>query len=169
MHNMRFHIIALSGIIVTVLIIFASSGKLESPPEQKPKAQTQTILDATGTTKQIVIEEPIGDRFVTIWEGRWGLNCNEIADRFRNRRPGAPPAPPKQLVKFNNVRDKIAPLCDGKRDCEFIADVETLGNPAPNSGCRPTLELVYRCYSYDRPWRVTANMGEMVTINCKNK
>lgn len=172
MHNMRFHMIALSGIIITVLIIFASSGKLKGPPEAEPKAVTQTILDAHGDAKNVVVEEPIGDRFVTIWEGSWGLNCNEQPNRFGNRRFGqsnTPPAPAKKRVKFNNVRDTIAPLCDGKLGCEFNVDVETLGNPAEGSGCRPILELVYRCYSYDKPWRVTANMGETVTINCKGK
>lgn len=172
MPNMRFHIIALSGIVITVLIIFAASGKLGSGGSKPSGAQVQTIVDASGQKQQVVVQEPVGSHFITIWEGSWGVNCNERqrrASRFGSRSSSTPEPPRMPEVKMNNVKDVIGKLCNDKMKCQFIADVETLGNPAPNSGCRPVLDLVYRCFSFDRPWRVSANMGGTVSIDCQNQ
>lgn len=151
MTNMRFHLVAISGIILVVIIIFAASGKLHNKP-------------ANPTTPA----EPVyvmGDKIVTVWEASWGLNCNEAIERERRfAKPGVPPTPE---VPKNNKLDIAAKICNGKETCDITADDKTFG-PAPNKlRCRPELDITYRCYDIDRPTMIHARFGEKITINCK--
>lgn len=156
MTNMRFHVIALSSIIGLVVMVFAVSGKLS------PKAPAQTQVEEEVYT-------PLGDKLVTVWEASWGLNCN---DQFGGRRTfgsqntqqRTTPAIPK-----NNVLEKVAELCNGKEICEFKANIETLGNVSSAMRCRPELDVMYRCFDFDRPWNVHFRHDNNVRIDCKNQ
>ena len=153
MTNMRFHAIALSGIILTVIAIFALTGKL-SP---KPAAQ------AGAPAEEVYVP---GNRLVTIWEASWGLNCNESIER--ERRYAIPGAPTTPLVPKNNVQEIAGKICNGKETCEIIADSKIFGPGPKNTRCRPELDLTYRCYDIERPTMLHVRFGDKITINCKD-
>ena len=44
---------------------------------------------------------------------------------------------------FKNATRALAKTCDGKNDCEYIVDVNALGDPA--SGCAKNFVVEYQC------------------------
>ena len=160
---MRFHLIAISCIIVIVTVIFSITGQFKNKKVEKPKPVI-TVVDDQGTQTVVEVEEEIGDRYITIWEASWGLNCNKSG---RDSGPSTGFAGSNNGVKRNNVMGKVKELCNGKLNCEFKADYKTLGRPTQDRRCRPQLEMMYRCFSFDRPWTVSSRSGDMVRIDCK--
>lgn len=149
MHNIRFHLIALSIITLVIVGSFYATGKLGKPAPQAP---------APG-------EEPVGDRFVTVWEASWGLNCNDAPEyNSTTPIPGS-----KEPVKQNNVLKRISDYCNGKRVCEFTANTATLGEVAPGRSCRPQIDVRYRCFEFDRQWQVVVASGDKAKLDCSEQ
>lgn len=164
MHNMRFHLIAISCIIALVTVIFSVTGQFKKNQQEKPPAPVIKVVDETGTVTEVEVEEEIGDRYITVWEASWGLNCN---GRGRDDAPKTGFVGAGDEVQRNNVMGKVKELCNGKLSCEFKADYKTLGRPTQDRRCRPQFEMIYRCFSFDRPWTVSARSGDVITIDCK--
>lgn len=106
--------------------------------------------------------ESNGNLSITITSASWGLNCTEEKDAnapfmsLSGKRSGK-----------NNVLDEVAKLCDGKVSCSGAANTATLGaDPFPE--CSKHLVIEYRCFSYDRPWKIDIG-SEPFTIDCTTR
>lgn len=88
---------------------------------------------------------------ISIVRASWGMECNQ---------PTMPP-----VVNENNVKDRVASLCNGKTECSVAVDIDVLGkDPAPKC---PNKQLIieYRCFTYDRLQTVQASSGS-VRVKC---
>lgn len=149
MTNIRFHLIALSVLMLLVVIIFAATGQF-SKKEELPAQAT---------------EEAVGDHFITVWEAHWGVNCND-APILTNK--NITPEGNKPIER-NNVLSRISTFCNGKRLCEFNVDSKSFGDVASNRSCAPEMELRYRCFEFDRLWKVSVPSGGKIKLECKEQ
>lgn len=139
--SFKVHLLIVSLIIVAVSLMWEVMGQSTPQPQ----------------------EIPVVPRVISITHASWGLNCKNIAiiqegtpqDAFGN------PQTVNTKLKEDNVFGPVSLECNGKTECEIQADGSTLGDdPAPE--CTPKmLEIEYRCFSYDRPWRVKASSGPL--------
>jgi len=144
MPNIRFHAIALSVLTLLVIVIFYATGQFSEKSAAPAKP--------TGP----------GDRFITIWEASWGLNCNDkIADEPNANLARNPIKP----VERDNALATISGLCNSRRTCDFKANETTLGTSVA-AHCKPELTMMYRCFDIDRPWIIEAKSGDSVKLDC---
>jgi len=110
------------------------------------------------------------DRMIEITTASHGLNCNSVIEKRREAKLQAgEPADDLPLVEKDNVLAKIKAKCDGKSSCNFRASTKALIEADPYPRCPRKLTLSYRCFSFDRLWPVSAEVGKEVKIDCRNK
>jgi hypothetical protein len=139
--SFKVHLFIVSLIIIAVSLIWQLRGQGTPTPQ----------------------EAAVIPHVISIIHASWGMNCKDIAivqdgmpqDAFGN------PQTVNPKIKLDNVFGPVSMECNGKTECEIQADDAKLGeDPAPE--CTPkTLEIEYRCFSYDRPWRVKASSGPL--------
>ncbi len=137
-YKMKFHLIALLLIILTISILHFAF---------KPAPAGPRIV-------QVVQYSP------TILSASWGMNCNPRIEQaliqnppratVRSVIPGeaADTKPMLAVVQANNVLTKVQSLCAGQQTCVFFANDETLGQIF--SGCASELTLQYYCKETER-------------------
>jgi len=140
--SFKIHLLIVTCIIAAVFIIWQL---------MQTTTDTSKASDSKGITHVIAITH-----------ASLGLNCRELAinndttprDAFGNMKVN-----PKLME--DNVFGAVSLKCNGSTQCEVFVDSPELGvDPAPE--CNPkTLEVEYRCFSYDRPWRVKATSGSI--------
>jgi len=112
-----------------------------------------------------VIEPKPAAHVITVSHASWGVGCHELIspNTTATRDPFAGSNDNK--IHPDNVLKAVAALCNGKPTCDVSIDPAVLGeDPLPN--CAPkTLEIEYRCFSYDRPWIVKGTDGS-VNLHC---
>lgn len=149
---MKFHIIALAIICIVITALYMLIGP-GSKPAKKPNEG--------------------GDFAIEIYSATWGLECNPyIQDANSQPKPvekdenGMPVVQhPLKLVEPNNVLEVVGNACNGQIRCDITPTAQTLGvDPMPS--CAKTLNLSYRCYSYDRLWNVSIGQGVTTTVDC---
>lgn len=107
---------------------------------------------------------------ISIVHASWALNCRNWSNtgQYSNAQSNDPFAKSNSETNKNredNVLEAVSNLCNGQLRCDIPANIETLGDqPFPNCLDR-ALEVEYRCYSFDRPWKQRV-MGGTMTINC---
>ena len=141
--SFKIHLIIVSVIIVIVYLTWQLMSVPPAPvvPAAKPKTSTYSISIAHAT-----------------WGRECAIESNGASDAFR----GAASTNP---LREDNVLVRVNELCSGRVICEIPLNSAALGeDPAPDCLSK-TLEVEYRCFSYDRPWTVTASSGKLV-INC---
>ena len=114
--------------------------------------------------KVVVIDAP---NTITLTHATWGLNCHKVLSTIA--KPSDPYADSDKNNKSgpDNILKQVATLCDGKQACDIIADVNTLG-PDPFPECTPkSLDIEYRCFSYDRPRIISTTAGN-ASLRCAN-
>jgi hypothetical protein len=146
MNNLRFHLIALSTLILVVILVFAVTGQFGS------KAPTAS--------------EPQAARTIKIWEASWGINCVD-APLLDDKGPALERRELAEIVK-NNVLETVAKACDGKVSCDFSVEEQALGNVSRGRRCQPELNIIYRCYDLDRPSQVVVKNGNNAVLKCNN-
>lgn len=123
----------------------------------------------------IIVEAPAqqGDgKSIQIIRASWGLNCSNTkfsqnggAESPTNYATENNPAP---QIKENNILEVVGKLCNGQATCSISPTVEVLG-PDPLPQCfDKQLEIEYRCFAFDRPWRVRGNNAPL-QIDCSKK
>jgi len=107
---------------------------------------------------------------LTVIHASWGLNCpnvvtsNNIPERDAFVNKGV--SDTNNKLREDNVLGVIAPMCNGNLECQIIADEANLGkDPAPDCSNK-VLEVEYRCFSYDRPWKVKSSTGTL-SLKCE--
>lgn len=149
---MKFHIIAIAVICVVITLLFLLIGPKNTAP-QDPNANSEFAIE--------------------IYSATWGLECNPYIQEANDH-----PKPPEkdangnviaqQPLKFvqpNNVLEVVSRACNGQMRCDITPTADTLGvDPMPS--CAKTLNLSYRCYSYDRLWNVSVGQGSTTAIDC---
>lgn len=147
-NNLKFHAIAIGSIcLIVIVLFFIMQPETRAPVETSPYAT--------------------GDRYVRIDSASWGMNCNqEISRRMRQPRDAEATDKPLQLVSTNNVLLQMGELCNGRMVCQLSANSDIL-QEEPLSSCFKQLEVTYRCFSIDKLWRVQANQGDELIIDCK--
>jgi hypothetical protein len=112
------------------------------------------------------------DHFVRITRASWGLACNSTsygadASQTSSESFAQGNHVDNNLIKENNLLQKVSELCNGKPSCQFRVSPEILGtDPAPNC-INKVMEVEYRCFSYDRPWIIKVSNNKVLTINCQ--
>lgn len=142
MTNWKFHAIALGTITLMIVIVFSLTYK------PKPTATDPNT--------------PTSDRFIQIHSASYGLNCNA---RLKYRRP-ANGAVEEMMV--NNVLLDVSRMCNGKVSCNIDVRDTSFSKKFP-AGCAKELEVEYRCFSWDRPWKVLGVPYELAVIDCANQ
>ncbi len=125
-----------------------------------------------GSTAVTAQGDPRGiPRMIAVTHASYGLNCRNVAvnndavpqDAFNTGKT------PNPKLAEDNVFSSISLKCNGATECDIPLDDPALGeDPAP--GCTPKmLEVEYRCFSYDRPWRVRTSSGVIKLICATEK
>ena len=156
----KFHAMAILIICGVISLVFAYM------QTQQPKA---------------VPAAPGSDRAIEMVSATWGNNCREMIAKENERRlrlrlrpqdleqlhPDDRPksTDPMTQVTPDNVLPTLRELCDGKLTCEFIANAMVLKNE-PHEACFKHLNLQYRCFAFDRLWRINVGQSDTVTIDC---
>lgn len=144
----KIHLVIVSIIIVIVTLIWSLMQTAPSP-------------SSTAEAKGIV-------RKIAVTHASYALNCRGVAvsneavpQTAANHRTGK--------LAEDNVLAAVGELCNGKTECEVSVNSAELGeDPAPD--CTPkTLEVEYRCFSYDRPWQVKTSGGSVKLLCGKPK
>ncbi len=118
------------------------------------------------------VTDPKGiPRMIAVTHASLGLNCRGVSinndanihDAFSSKKL------PNPKLSDDNVFGPVSLKCNGSTDCEVAVDDPELGeDPAPD--CSPKmLEVEYRCFSYDRPWRVKATSGTVKLLCATEK
>jgi hypothetical protein len=104
---------------------------------------------------------------IAVHHASWGLNCKgTFAASDGSRGVFANAGNPADRLKEDNVLDQVSTICNGNVSCDIRLNEATLGpDPMPDCGSK-TLEVEYRCFSYDRPWKVRSNGGSLA-IQCE--
>ncbi len=119
-----------------------------------------------------IVEVPqpqAGDKSIQIIRASWGLNCANM--RFaQNGAPESPAtfansSPTVPQIKENNVLEAVSRLCNGQPACSIAPTVEILGTDPQPQCFDKKLEIEYRCFAFDRPWRVRGN-NTTLQIDC---
>lgn len=149
MNNMKFHIMAMSGMILAAIVVYVyvefSNQKVEQP----------------------VVDDGSAGRAIFIHSASFGLNCNPIIEvkRKDNLREGLP-VDKLIPVPQNNVLDLLTKQCGGKVTCTIDVTPEALkDNSYPR--CAKVLDVAYRCFSYDGVTTLSASQGEKLSIDCR--
>jgi len=101
---------------------------------------------------------------ISITHASWGLNCRNLTAASHDAFTTAKPENSK--LRPDNVFASISRLCNGQQQCDIPFDETTLGeDPAPDCNGK-TLEIEYRCFSYDRPWNISVSSGPL-TLKCE--
>lgn len=143
---------AMTGMIVTVIAVFAFVKLSEDRPTLVEE------LQQSGSP----------GRVINIVHASWGLNCNHVLTikRQDNQRRGLPTDKLTDM-KRDNVLTVVQELCDDRSTCHFTATPSRLKN-SRYPRCAKTLEVSYRCFSYDRLRSITVRDGDKVEIDCRN-
>lgn len=116
-----------------------------------------------------VIQRGASPYSIHISRATWGLNCRQryqvpstSSDGFSADAAGG------FSLTANNVLKQVGELCDGKPDCEIPTDALLIGkDPAPHC-IDKELEVEYRCFSFDRPWRIRS-ISATTKIDCSTR
>lgn len=143
---LKIHLIIIMCIVLVVSVAWELTQRLNN-----------NTPGATGSTDA---------RRIAITHASLGLNCRGAMVS----NTAAQPATGKETVpalREDNVFSAVSLMCNGKTECTVSATDSALGkDPAPD--CTPkTLEIEYRCFSYDRPWSVKSSGGS-VKLECRN-
>lgn len=165
MRNIKFHLMAVSVMIAIVVVVFIATGQLE------PNAPT-TAPDAAP------VAAPQRNGNLSIAEAHWGLNCVDALKSHNQRletRIEATTEPTlieklkndrRPLPERNNALEKMNELCGGKVSCDFTTTHQVMGTAGFN-GCSYELELVYRCFVFDRRRLLSARYRQDVSLSCE--
>lgn len=95
-------------------------------------------------------------KLITITHASLGLNCRQFSANTNNLN-----------IAPDNVLELISKKCSGLTECTIALETGELGeDTAPD--CKPkTLEVEYRCFSYDRPRQLKATTGSL-QLKCTN-
>jgi hypothetical protein len=97
---------------------------------------------------------------IAITHATWGLNCRYRLTEGMENDDGF-----VKDIRVDNALKKVSELCNDKPSCTIAINENTLGRD-PYPGCfEKELDIEYRCYSFDRPWRVRGNSGT-ISIDC---
>jgi len=156
-NRMKFHLLAITTICITVILVFNT----KKPPEQAPQA------------------EPLSSRFVIVHSASWGLNCNGLIQqaieeyKTSEKKPVAPaaagqpaatPAPEPTLAKENNAIMAMTDLCTNKVTCTFQATEALFGRLGVR--CFKNMEIGYRCFEFDRIRYAEGKQDKEITLDC---
>lgn len=152
MNNLKFHLIAMSIIIGVISLVFFMIQRFQTP--DLPVEEQPDIVAS--------------DRVIFVSKASFGLNCNEVYERFKEREHTMGVPIPNGMVesKPNNALLAITELCNGKKYCSFTATDSKFGLE-PMSNCIRELEVEYRCFSYDRVWKERVRLNERMKLQCQ--
>lgn len=121
------------------------------------------LVAITYKSSQPVVVVSDSPYVIQIENASYGLNCNQ---QKTSSDPYAQSGPKK--IEKNNVLSAVSAQCTGKVSCSFAVDPTVLGlDPAP--GCGKKLDVDYRCFSYDRPWKASGDDFETMSIDCSKR
>jgi hypothetical protein len=107
---------------------------------------------------------------ISIIHASWGLNCPLFVDGKSNSLDQAYVQDKSNTNKphADNVLKQVSESCNGKETCSITASDDVFGDILPKDCTERQLDVEYRCYAFDRPWReqTTSNSLE---IDCTLK
>ncbi len=122
------------------------------------------------TRSEQVAAVPTGN-LIQVVRASYGMNCNPRSATARVPR-NAPAgkfefdSDSESKLYWDNARETVAPRCQGKPACQVTNTPAAVGfDPAP--ACfEKELVVEYRCYSFDRLWKLVVPPSEKGDIDC---
>jgi hypothetical protein len=129
------------------------------------------LTSRTNTPQPAVIEQETASPYsITVIHASWGLNCrNSYVARTTPQKddPFAYKPGTESKLEEDNVLSIVSKLCDGKLKCTIPISPQALGgDPMPECGDK-SLDVEYRCFSFDRPWLVQSSFKSL-DIDCSS-
>lgn len=147
--SFKAHLIIVSVIIVVVYLTWSF---IHAGPETSP-------LPATAQSAYKI----------HITHASWGLNCPVFADEenvldraYVKKSPDGTRKPVR-----DNALALVAKRCNGKVKCDIPVTPDLFRGLAPQDCAEKRLEVEYRCFAFDRPWRLQAASGTL-SIHCED-
>jgi hypothetical protein len=109
--------------------------------------------------------EPVSSHAISIIHATWGNNCKEFLGSSKGGGNSGFANDPQSAsgIREDNVLLPVSSICNGKQKCTIELSEKTFGiNPVPN--CAKTLEVQYRCFSFDRPWTAKSDDNNLSIV-----
>ncbi len=106
--------------------------------------------------------------YVNIDSATYGANCNgqDAASVYGNAPDASQLGPDgKYLVREGNATEAILRICKQQKKCVVSISESNLGFD-PATGCKKSLDVGYRCFSFDTLRKVSAKGGSDLVIDC---
>ena len=101
---------------------------------------------------------------ISISQASWGVNCQARSSLYDEQTNDGFSKATGTPLKPNNVFRPVSQACNGKVSCDIT---RTVLGPDPDPECpEKLLEVEYRCFAYDRPWKVRG-FDNQLTIDCR--
>ena len=143
--SFKTHLLIVSLIIISVMIFWSLLPKIDHIDRPENSA-------------------PIARRII-ISHASWGMNCNPYLLENTINTNNMRKKNLKTAYTKDNIFKEISLQCNGKLTCDINAANPWLKHD-PQPECTPkSLEIEYRCFSFDRPWR-TSTTGGSITLDC---
>ncbi len=126
---------------------------------------TQRSQKSQDTVNQ---EEIVSPYKISIISASYGLNCLEsYVEPSDNSNDPFAHKNNKELIKRDNVLATISSLCNDKLKCSIPLSAKLLDNDPMPQCAGKTLDVEYRCFSFDRPWTLKGE-GKSLDIDCSS-
>lgn len=171
MRNMKFHIIAIAIIALTVFVLFKTMGLL---PDEAADVVQQVVREEQKPTKRAIGDH---EKLIRISSASFGLNCLDQMDYVikqynQNLRSASPEeyetlkANQPKMPTRGNVTEIVKAECHGEKKCSFYIDEDRM-KMGRVILCRRALEIIYRCQTLERPRIAQALNRETISFSCE--
>lgn len=109
---------------------------------------------------------------IQVVRANWGLNCNKAKIPQKSGRPSAAGrfefeyGNEEPRIYENNVLDAIQRKCGHKPRCTIANNADSIGFDVAPLCADKQLVIEYRCYAFDRLWRITIPHRGSGSIDC---
>lgn len=158
--NLKFHLMAVGGIVLGVLLAFYFSGQ----------------FDASRNAADVVTISPYR---ILIQEASWGENCTseihqKLSEFKANQRSLQGDAYKEMQQKIddigelpsrNNAYDLVSRLCGGMESCHLSFSEDSIPYKS-TFYCRYKLNISFMCHKYDIIRDASMEFGQSLNIDC---
>jgi hypothetical protein len=113
-----------------------------------------------------------GDQFIRIVRASYGLNCTNLnyvdePNSVTSNLGYQTAKRPLSSIREDNVLLETSNACNGKIACQLTPGVN-FPSLDPLPACKnKLLDVEYRCFSFDKPWRMQVKQNSVMTIDCR--
>jgi hypothetical protein len=117
---------------------------------------------------QVITQQQVEDseHYIRIIHASYGLNCRILQNTQTDPNYSIDSGLASRY-REDNVLSIISAMCNGKKQCSVQLDNDGFGRFDPLPECKAKImEVEYRCFTLDRPWRRQAAQNGTLNIDC---